>query len=166
MVSIYLCIGMSTFQGIFFLCLCFCLKKPSLPMPPILSANTSITVSKYFLGTTPVINKIQIKGVSSNSVTTQSVKCFYFVETFLCGFLPCFQRRSSPRTFTYTFWLYVYSCLIKNYSHIRVSYLMSALKSKIIFLFDNISVLVHPKHSWGFSSTSASSIYSLIWQSM
>ena len=131
---------MSTFQGIFFLCLCFCLKKPSLPMPPILSASTSITVSKYFLGTTPVINKIQIKGVSSNSVTTKSLNCFYYVDTLLCGVMKCVQRKSPPQTCTYTFRLYVYSCIIKNYSHLRMCYLMSALKSKIILLFDNIPI--------------------------
>ena len=140
------------------------LKQPPSPMLKFLSANTSITVSKLVLGSTPVRIKIHVKGISPNSVTTHSVKCLYFIDTFFCVIVACFQRRNSPPTCTSPFWFYVYSFIIKNYAHIQLCYIMSAIKSKIILLFNNIFILIHPKPSSIFSAISESSIYSLIWQ--
>ena len=42
---------------------------------------------------------------------------------------------------------YVSSCIIKNHAHLQVRYLMSALKSKRLILFDKISTSIHPKFS-------------------
>ena len=116
----------------------------------IIVANISIFLQtnkfqyKHFiLEFTFVIIKTHIKVNPFNSINIQVVKCLSFVDDFFCAFVSFSKGMISPPLCPPQFHL----CFLlyhQNYVHIWLCCNISSLTSKIILLFDNISLLFHP----------------------